>query len=252
VVAGLELAAWLAVYLRYRHNRKNFIKQGHGPLPKGCWISPDWRAVRPGDLILFSGNMAGRLHETVGHGELALRRPDGEMVTFTSYMEYGSLFHNLKAILDGQFAYGHYIVLRLRQGFTEAQNIAGLALAEQMLAANVRYKNRANASRARFFMRLPLPIMWRAKLIKRFHVSGYDWLGLFTGRIASDHWICVVADLELIHKLGIKTAQYGTGLFGLGTGILDPISPVRFLADPAFHLLTLDDKAEFERLHSQG
>jgi hypothetical protein len=38
--------------------------------------------------------------------------------------------------------------------------------------------------------------------------------------------------------MGVKLNNYGTGLFGFGTTMLDPIMPVRFLADPAFVLIT--------------
>jgi hypothetical protein len=64
------------------------------------------------------------------------------------------------------------------------------------------------------------------------------------GRVTKDHWTCVGACLEVYERLGIKTNQYGTGLFGYGTTLFDPIMPVRFLSDPAFTLLTTNDQTE--------
>ncbi len=66
------------------------------------------------------------------------------------------------------------------------------------------------------------------------------------GRRAPSHWTCIGACLELYSRLGVKTHHYGTGLLGLGTGLLDPIMPVRFLSDPAFVLLTEEDKKAFQ------
>jgi hypothetical protein len=70
---------------------------------------------------------------------------------------------------------------------------------------------------------------------------------MFMGRVAKDHWTCIGAALELYHRMGITTNQYGTGLFGFGTTIFDPILPVRFLADPAFDLITTDAPEKKEK-----
>ncbi|HMO22904.1 MAG TPA: hypothetical protein PKC98_18230, partial [Candidatus Melainabacteria bacterium] len=90
--------------------------------------------------------------------------------------------------------------------------------------------------------RLPMPQSFRQWLIRKFPMTGYDWTGLLIGQKHSDHWTCVGLCLELYHRLGMKTNQYGIGLFGLGTGLLDPIMPVRFLGDPAFRILSEEDK----------
>ncbi len=63
------------------------------------------------------------------------------------------------------------------------------------------------------------------------------------GRTCENRWTCIGSALVLYHKLGVRTNPYGTGLLGFGTSILDPILPVRFLADPAFKLITIDEKA---------
>jgi hypothetical protein len=249
--AAVALAvSWLVVYGLYRRNRSNYIRQGHGPLPADSWVNVDWRAMLPGDLLLFSGDMAGRLHESVGHGELVLRNPQtGEMVAFSSYMAKGALFSNLERVTRARLRRGHYIVMRPRCGFTDEQNARAFAIAEQMIVENGRWRDRINKRRARYLSWLPLPASWKAALAKKFAASGYDWKGLFIGTRASDHWTCIGAVLENYERTGIKTRQYGTGLLGLGTGLLNPIMPVRFLADKAFELLTTAHQRAWEQLH---
>jgi hypothetical protein len=41
--------------------------------------------------------------------------------------------------------------------------------------------------------------------------------------------------------MGVQLNYYGTGLLGFGTSLFDPILPVRFLADPAFVLITQNE-----------
>ena len=36
------------------------------------------------------------------------------------------------------------------------------------------------------------------------HASGYDWLGLFMGRLAPHRWTCIGACLELYRRLGVQ------------------------------------------------
>ena len=86
------------------------------------------------------------------------------------------------------------------------------------------------------------PSRLRAALLSAAHTSGYDWLGLFMGRLAPHRWTCIGACLELYRRLGMPTNDYGTGLLGFGTSLLDPIMPVRFLSDPAFRVLSSDDR----------
>ena len=76
VVAVVELAGWGVLLLLYRRNRHRFSRQGHGPVPAGCWVSPPAGVLQPGDLILTSGLVAAGLRESVGHGETVLRLRD--------------------------------------------------------------------------------------------------------------------------------------------------------------------------------
>jgi hypothetical protein len=245
VLAVALLAAWGMLLLRYRSNRRHFVRQGHGPVPAGCWLSPPAGALQPGDLILTSGMVAAGLHESVGHGETVVRGPDGALLSFTCRMDRGALLHGADEFLCGlRSRRGHYIVLRLRDRLTREQQERAAQIAREMIAENRDWSERTNRRRRVWIERLPLPRRARDWLIRRWHASGYDWLGLFMGRLAAHRWTCVGACLELYHRLGVRTNPYGTGLLGFGTTLFDPIMPVRFLSDPAFRLLDVHSRPE--------
>jgi hypothetical protein len=244
VVAALELVGWGGLLLLYRRNRLRFVRQGHGPVPQGCWVSPPADQLRPGDLILTSGLVAAGLRESVGHGETVLRARDGQMVSFTSRMDRGALLHGVEEFTSTLRRHGHYIVLRLREDLTSTQVRRAEEIAREMIAENRSWAEGANRRRRAVIGRLPLPAAWKDRLARAVHASGYDWLGLFMGRLAEDRWTCIGACLELYERLGVKTNAYGTGLLGFGTTLFDPIMPVRFLSDPAFRLLERETRPE--------
>jgi len=238
VASLLLLAGWALLVVRYRRNRAHFERAGHGPLPAGCWLSPPPEALAPGDLLLTSGMVAAGLRETVGHGETVVRASDGTLQSFTSRMDQGTILrpaHEVRAGLREKKI--HYIVLRLRDALSPEQASRGEAIVRAMIAVNHAWADAANRRRAARISRLPLPAALRARLLRAFHTEGYDWLGLFMGRLAPDRWTCIGACLELYRRLGVRTNAYGTGLLGAGTTLFDPIMPVRFLSDPAFELL---------------
>ncbi len=248
VVAGIEIAAWLGVYVAYRRNKAKFQRQGHGPMPKGAWINPPAEALQ-GDLelILTSGNVARRMHETVGHGEVAVRQPDGKVWLLSSYMERGTVWQEATRVIDSLIRRNeHYVVLRLVRPLSAAQKELILPLVTVLRDQSEDWRSAAQARRERFVNRLPLPASWKAKILKKYRVTGYDWFGLFTGQRNVGRWTCIGLCLELYHRLGVKTNVYGTGLLGFGTGVLDPIKPMRFVDDPAFRLLNEDDRRAFE------
>lgn len=244
--AAATFIAWTYIYVLYRRNRKDYITKGHGPLPKDTWINPPASALKPGDLILTSGRIATRLHESVGHGEVVVRTETGEMIAFSSYMEKGAIVNPLEKLTSKPEDRGHYVAMRLTTPLTDEELAIMPKLVRIMLKENDRWRNEARKTRDRILSWLPIPGFAKNWLRKRFSVTGYDWLGLFAGRRAPSHWTCIGACLELYARLGVKTNHYGTGMLGLGTGVLDPIMPVRFLSDPAFRILTLDDKREHE------
>jgi len=110
VGAALELVAWTGVYLLYRRNRKQYMTKGHGPLPKGTWINPPKDVLRPGDLLLTSGRIATRLHESVGHGEVVVMGEDGRLKAFSSYMERGTVLNPVELLTRKPESRGHYVV----------------------------------------------------------------------------------------------------------------------------------------------
>jgi len=246
VVGGVEIALWLVIYGLYLRNKRQYRIQGHGPMPKDAWINPPVEALNGElELILTSGNMANRLRETVGHGEVAVKL-DGKVWLLSSYMEKGTVLQEASRVANSLARKGHYIALKLTKPLTEHQKAMIPHLVQVLLEQNCQWRSAAQARRERFINALPVPKSTKAWLINKLRVTGYDWLGLLAGQRHSDHWTCIGICLEFYHRLGIKTNEYGTGILGLGTGLLDPIMPVRFLSDPAFRLMTEADRREYE------
>jgi len=245
VVAALELGGWAYIFLKYKRNRALYEIQGHGPLPRGTWVSPPADALLPGDLMLTSGRVAARLHETVGHGEMVIVCPRGTKMAFSSYMAKGLVINALDEIAASSGASGHYIILRLCRALS-ADDVASMwRQAASMHEENIVWKETVNTRNRKIIESLPMPEATRDRLARALTESGYDWLGLFMGRLARHRWTCVGACLELYRRLDIRTNRYGTGLLGFGTGLFDPIMPVRFLSDPAFRLLTEKDRDQW-------
>lgn len=251
-LAGFELFAWLVIYGRYRINRKKYITQGHGPLPKNAWVNPPVEVLQDLDLILTSGRMADRLHESVGHGEVAVRGPRSEMMLLSTYMEKGVVLHRADLVASKLLKRGHYIVLRLAEPVSELKKELAPQLGQIMLDQNIAYRDATNRRRERVIGKLPLPGFLKRWLTAKLKATGYDWVGLIIGQRHADRWTCIGICLELYHRLGIKTSQYGTGLLGLGTGMLDPVKPARFLSDKAFRILSVEDRAEFEKTRAEA
>lgn len=246
LLAALEFVLWMRISMEYSKNKAKYEKQGYGPLPIGCWLSPPADALVAGDLMLTSGRVAANLHEGVGHGEMVIEEPNGEMKSFSSYMKDGLVLNPLDAIAKSSSESGYYIILRLTKPWTEDEKVKAAAIAHEMLLENAHWRDQTNAKRTKMIQSWPIPKSWKDYLLIHTRASGYDWLGLFMGRLAKEHWTCIGACLELYRRNGTKTNQYGTGLLGLGSTIFDPIMPVRFLNDPALRMLSLDDKRKFD------
>lgn len=249
IVGFVELALWIGIYARYRFNKGQYKKQGHGPLPKNAWVNPPADVLQHFDLILTSGNMANRLHESVGHGEIAVKMPDGKLYLFSSYMERGCVLQEAERVANALLRRGHYVVLRPVRPLTAEQLAVIPNVVNIMLAQNAAWRSRTQAARTRLINRLPLPAAAKAWLVKKLRVTGYDWVGLAIGQKHSNRWTCIGACCELMERVGYELKQaYGTGLLGFGTGLLDPIKPARMLSDTSLRMLTSADQAEYERV----
>ncbi|MFN8553491.1 MAG: hypothetical protein U0103_18595 [Candidatus Obscuribacterales bacterium] len=240
-IAITEMAFWVWLWTLYRRNKAKFKKQGYGPVPLNTWVNPPADLLKPGDLILTSGNIAKELHESVGHAEMVLKMPNGEKMLFSSYMDKGTCFHPLED-LTGPAYKGHYVALHLKQPWSETQAAKATEIAESMVALDKQWAAEENIRVSKRIAILPIPEEWKAKLRRTFHASGYDWFGTFMGRVADNRWTCIGACVELYQRMAVPINQYGTGLLGVGTTIFDPILPVRFLADPALELITKNEQ----------
>lgn len=271
-IAGLIILGWAPVYLLYHKRDRDFIRQGHGPLPKDVWVNPPAEALQEGDLILTGGRMAARTHNSVGHVEIVVRGRDGKLMAFSSYMETGVVMHTARAMVKVELrSREHYIVLRLRQPFTAEQSSRAIEIAQEMLAANDAWRKEWTENRLRIARRLPLPTAFKAWLLnehsmdevlknpplsfvnrmklnvyRQVWATGYDWLGQYTGLIHDNRWTCMGVVIELLRRLDVPVRHYGTGLLGLGTGLLNPLMPIRLMRDPCYRLVTVDDKQAFE------
>jgi hypothetical protein len=250
-VAAIEVIGWLAVYISYKRTSALYRKQGHGPLPKGAWVNPTVGALQEGDLILTSGRMANKLHETVGHGEIVVE-VGGQMMCLSSYMEKGTVLNPLQEVAATNSNRGHYIALRQVKPLSDVQKSVIPGDVSIMLSQTEQWRSGAIARRQAFYKRFHVPAFLQKLVDKKLVITGYDWYGLFTGRLATDHWTCIGACLELLHRIGVKTNDYGTGVLGLGTGLLDPIMPVRFLSDKAFRLLTVEDEKAYQQVQQKS
>ncbi|HEY9713599.1 MAG TPA: hypothetical protein V6C72_09010 [Chroococcales cyanobacterium] len=241
--AVLEIFGWMWIYWLYKRNQALFKKQGFGPVPLNTWVSPPLSILRPGDLLLTSGNVARNLHESVGHAETVIETESGERFLLSSYMKKGAILRPIEQLLKQKGPF-YFVALHLHEPLDQAAVASASRIAHEMVAANRAWAARENEKIGRIVDLLPLSADAKARLRKRFHVTGYDWFGMFMGRLAPDRWTCIGAALELYKRLGIRTNYYGTGLLGFGTTLFDPILPVRFLADPAFDLVTLDEQKD--------
>jgi prepilin signal peptidase PulO-like enzyme (type II secretory pathway) len=243
--AGGEILGWLYIFALYMANRSKFKKQGYGPIPKDAMVDPPVSVMRAGDLLLTSGNIAKELHDSVGHAETVIKMPDGRTMLFSSYMDKGCRLHPVEDLTvhdDNR----HYVGLHLAKPWNEEEQQKAAQIAAEMEATNRKWAAEENARVAKRIDWLPLPAKAKDILRKLFHTEGYDWFGMFMGRVADNRWTCIGAALELYQRMGVKTNYYGTGLLGFGTTLFDPILPVRFLSDDAFKLITQEEQPAAE------
>ena len=252
VLSVASLLGWVSVYVRYRINKRNFEKQGHGVLPAGIMINPPFEILPPGAILLMTG-IADVIHEAVGHGEIVI--PDGEKKwAFSTYMKYGTVINPLEEVLPRRAKHGITVARVPVVPWTEEDCKLSLMQARAMQRQNKEWVVRRQIGREKLICGLPLPAVLKNALRKfldqRFAITGYDWFGLFLGRIKMNHWTCIGSVQELLWRMGKTLDQYfGTGLLGAGTSILDPIMPSRFFDLKCYRDLTT---AEYEAWKAAG
>ncbi|HEY9778378.1 MAG TPA: hypothetical protein V6C81_31740 [Planktothrix sp.] len=267
IIGALCLVFWVMLYIEYRSNKADFVRVKSGLVFKNAWPSPYMEAVRPGDLLVTEGIIGPKVGMVVDHGELALRDESGEMVSFSSWWEKGSVFSPLARVTKGSQKNGPFFVARptvdqkSKTGLTEAQTKRLYEIAQEMYADNHEWTEQETVRRTSLIKSLWLPGKLKEKLLKKVLPDGYDWFGLAIGHRRKHSWTCIGACVEAYARLideekkagrpVPKTRKYGIGLFGLGTGFADPIAPIKVMTDPAMRLLDLNDKAEFEAAHPE-
>jgi hypothetical protein len=243
------LAGWILVFVKYQSDKREYLTEGKQRwLPKGAWLNPPAEAMQPGDLILTYGRFAKAAGDPLGHGEKVVRDPDGKLWALSSYMQEGVVLQPLEKVANARASAGMYVVLRLVEPLSEKKIQVGWEIANFMLEENDRWRKKKQAERDRLFDRLArfLPQSLIIRLRKKFRVTGYDWAGLFIGAQSQAHWTCIACCEEWDQRLSLPTKKQGTGLLGFGTGLFDPIMPVRCLEDEAYHLLITPDRTRFE------
>jgi hypothetical protein len=154
---GLALgsfAYWGYIFWRYRQNKRNYETVGHGPLPAGAWLNVPLEALRPGDILLTSGRIATKLRESVGHGEIVVR-VGGKLMSFSSYMLYGTVLNPLEEVVGAKNKRGHYIVLRPSVPWTEEETVLAELIVLAMMRENRLWAEQTQARRDRLIARLP-------------------------------------------------------------------------------------------------
>lgn len=244
--ALLLLMACALVYRKFTAVRASYDTVGSGYLGKNVWLNPPIDVIPDGALILTDGRMARRAKNSVGHSELVVKDANGKLHVVSSYIETGVVEHTLRAFIAVERRNKeNYIVLVPREPLSVAQGAKLFATAEAVHDANKKWRDAENARRTWLFNKLPLPAKWRALLFKYAMSAGYDPLGKYWGGSRKDRYTCMAHNLHLLRAVEVPVAEYGTGAFGL-FGEVNPLMPVRFMTDPAYRVLTTEDKRAFD------
>jgi hypothetical protein len=229
VVAGASLVAWLYFAYRYQRNKARYERQGCGPVPVDTCIKIPVDLPKPGDAIGTGGQMAKLLHQGVAHTETVIPWQGGLML-FSSWFENGAFLNPLPRILKPDPKYPNYLLQR-RPPIRPDQLELMEYVVRGMIAQNAAYVERVKERRAR------LPVWLKNFLDKKYPPTGYDWLGVYTGRRAPDHWTCNVVYLEVMRRSGVEVVRLGQGAAGLRTGWFDIPNTEDLRGDDALHLV---------------
>jgi hypothetical protein len=229
VVAGASLVAWLYFAYRYQRNKARYERQGCGPVPVDTCIKIPVELPKPGDAIGTGGQMAKLLHQGVAHTETVIPW-EGGLMLFSSWFENGAFLNPVPRILKPDPKYPNYLLQR-RPAIRPDQLELMEYVVRGMIAQNAAYVARVKERRAR------LPTWLACWLDKKYPATGYDWLGVYTGRRAPDHWTCNVVYLEVMRRSGVEVVRLGQGAAGLRTGWFDIPNTEDLRGDDALHLV---------------
>lgn len=233
--------AWVFFAVRYKQRSKCYEIQGAGPVPLDTCIKIPAALVRPGDAIGTGGQMAKLLRQGVAHTECVIPW-EGKLMLFSSWFEEGAFLNDVARILKPDPKYPNYLLQR-RPPLSAEQIELMEYVVRAMRMQNAQYKERVNKGRER------MPTWLKRYMDKKFPVTGYDWLGRYTGRRAPDRWTCNVAYLEVMRRSCVDVVRLGQGAAGLRTGWFDFPNTEDLRGDPALHLVR---NAEVPSLMANG
>ena len=229
IIADLLMISWLVFALRYHRNKQRYETQGCGPVPVDTCIKIPPQLPKPGDAIGTGGQMAKLLRQGVAHTETVIMW-EGRPMLFSSWFENGAFLNEVSRILKPDPKYPNYWLQR-RPALRPDQIELMEYVVRAMIRQNADYVTRLKAKRAR------LPNWLSGYLDKKFPVTGYDWLGRYTGRRAPDRWTCNVVYLEVMRRSGVEVVRLGQGAAGLRTGWFDIPNTEDLRGDDALHLV---------------
>jgi len=246
VLVGL---GWMLVTIRVNNTLdKQYIRFFRGFLPKDAWINPPPSILQEGDANLVHGRMADFVRECRGHTETVVKGRDGVLYVLSALIEAGTTWRPAHELLESYLKDGYdYIILRLNTPLTEEQSRNSVVVAEEMIAKNKVWTKAAQLRVIKFISRLPVSGAMKEKLLKRWMPTGYDTIGKYWGGLREGRWTCIAVNIYLMQRLGVKLAEYGTGMFGL-VGEFNPILPIRLMRDPAYRWLSVADREAFNHV----
>jgi hypothetical protein len=186
------------------------------------------------------------MRQAVGHTEWFVRT-GGEDMALSAYFEYGVTLRPMNKVVKENVTKYIWIVLRPEEPLTDKEIALAGEIALVLKDQNEAYKLRVRAQRDRLLSWLPIGEARREKLRQKYPITGYDWVGLWSGRRACDHFTCTGVFQEAWWRIGRRMEWLGSGILGWGTGFGDPLSADELLEQPKlFRLLTVDDEAAFK------
>ena len=125
------------------------------------------------------------------------------------------------------------------------------SLALQMKDLNVKWKFVEGSRRKLLIELLPIPGNCKLGLLQKWGTpTGYNWAGLFSGKMPAGRWTCVSICLYLVSELQLTLEEFGVGVFGL-MGLLDPIKPIDFITRKGFGRLFTENDAQNDPLFGE-